>query len=173
MNAFESRSIRRSFNFTVVGRVGVLAVVPIAVGFVVSRMLADPFFALAQKYNPEVFTLTDREKVEGAHEVRKHVLRLRMDAAIGRAPPLVDEELQVRSQALVYTYYPQFLAPGGVGGCAIKYRIQFSAGLQGHMYFCDIPDACERLRVLVCAGLPFLPICVRTMNHQHTIVGVA
>ena len=99
---------RRSSNFSVVGRVGVLAVVPIAVGFVVSRMLADPFFALAQQYNPEVFTLTDREKVEGAHEVRKHVLRLRMDAAIGRAPPLVDDELQVRSQALIYTYYLQF-----------------------------------------------------------------
>ena len=34
-------------------------------------------------------------QLEGAKEVHHHELRLRMDAAIGRTPPLVDGELQV------------------------------------------------------------------------------
>ena len=38
-------------------------------------------------------------QLEGAREVHKHELRLRMDAAIGRAPPLQDGELQVSARA--------------------------------------------------------------------------
>lgn len=34
-------------------------------------------------------------QLEGAKEVHHHELRLRMDAAIGRTPPLQDGELQV------------------------------------------------------------------------------
>ena len=73
---------------------GVLVAVPLLVGLVVSRLLAEPFFEVAQRYNPDVFALTDRKKVEGAKEVHKHELRLRMDAAIGRAPPLTEPVLQ-------------------------------------------------------------------------------
>ncbi|CAK0741175.1 hypothetical protein CVIRNUC_001305 [Coccomyxa viridis] len=81
---------------------GILLGVPIVVGFVVSRIFAEPFYEVAQRYNPQVFALSDREKIEGAKEVRKHDLRLRMDAAIGRAPPLSDFELQaeLRREAL-------------------------------------------------------------------------
>ena len=71
-----------------------LVAVPLLVGLVVSRLLAEPFFEVAQRYNPDVFALTDRKKVEGAKEVHKHELRLRMDAAIGRAPPLTEPVLQ-------------------------------------------------------------------------------
>ena len=81
----------------VAGGAGVLVVVPLLVGLVVSRLLAEPFFEVAQRYNPEVFALTDKKKVEGAKEVHKHELRLRMDAALGRAPPITEPELQARS----------------------------------------------------------------------------
>lgn len=39
------------------------------VGFTVSRILAEPFYEIAQRYNPQVFALSDREKIEGAKEV--------------------------------------------------------------------------------------------------------
>ncbi|CAL5223632.1 g6176 [Coccomyxa viridis] len=81
---------------------GILIAVPIMVGFIVSRIFAEPFYEVAQRYNSQVFALSDREKIEGAKEIHKHELRLRMDAAIGRAPPLSDFELQteLRREAL-------------------------------------------------------------------------
>ncbi|KAK9917370.1 hypothetical protein WJX75_003623 [Coccomyxa subellipsoidea] len=81
---------------------GVLVGVPIVVGFTVSRILAEPFYEVAQRYNPQVFAVSEREKVEGAKLVHKHELRLRMDAAIGRAPPISDLEMQMelRREAL-------------------------------------------------------------------------
>ncbi|BDA48808.1 Proton extrusion protein PcxA [Coccomyxa sp. Obi] len=81
---------------------GVLLGVPIVVGFTVSRILAEPFYEVAQRYNPQVFAVSDREKVEGAKLVHRHELRLRMDAAIGRAPPISDMEMQMelRREAL-------------------------------------------------------------------------
>ncbi len=36
---------------------------PIVVGFTVSRILAEPFYEVAQRYNPQVFAVSDREKV--------------------------------------------------------------------------------------------------------------
>lgn len=71
---------------------------PLLIGFTLSRLLADPFFELVLAYNPNAFALSDKEKVEGAREVEIHEMRLRMDAAIGRAPPLIEEELQVESR---------------------------------------------------------------------------
>ncbi len=41
-----------------------------------------------ERFNPKFFELSDRQKVEGAHEVHVHELRLRMGSAIGRAPPI-------------------------------------------------------------------------------------
>ncbi len=76
---------------------GILVGVPLVVGFTISRILAEPFYEVAQRYNPDVFALSDQEKVEGAKEVHKHELRLVMDAAIGRAPPISDLEMQVRA----------------------------------------------------------------------------
>ena len=39
--------------------------------------------------------ISERQKIEGGKEVHKAELRLRMDAAIGRAPPIKQDELQV------------------------------------------------------------------------------
>ena len=48
---------------------GILIAVPIMVGFIVSRIFAEPFYEVAQRYNSQVFALSDREKIEGAKEV--------------------------------------------------------------------------------------------------------
>ena len=48
---------------------GILIGVPIVVGFIVSRIFAEPFYEVAQRYNSEIFALSDREKIEGAKEV--------------------------------------------------------------------------------------------------------
>ena len=58
--------------------------------------MADPFYEFVLAFDTNAFALSDRSKVEGAHEIHMHEMRLRMDAAIGRAPPLREEELQVR-----------------------------------------------------------------------------
>ena len=52
------------------------------VGFTVSRILAEPFYEIAQRYNPQVFALSDREKIEGAKEVLHSDTR-----AISCSPP--------------------------------------------------------------------------------------
>lgn len=49
-----------------------------------------------QESNPDRLQLTDKMKKEGARVLRQEVLRLRMEANIGKAPPLTDEELFVR-----------------------------------------------------------------------------
>ena len=41
-----------------------------------------------EAWNPRAFELSDNQKVEGFHEVKKAELRIRMEAALGRAPPL-------------------------------------------------------------------------------------
>lgn len=45
--------------------------------------------------NPNAFAISEKQKVEGAKEIHKAEMRMRMDAAIGRAPPLAYNELQV------------------------------------------------------------------------------
>jgi hypothetical protein len=70
------------------------------VGFIISRIFAEPFYEIAQRYNPEVFAVSDIQKVEGAKDVHKHELRLRMEAAIGRTPPISDMEMQVTSLSI-------------------------------------------------------------------------
>ncbi|KAK9808357.1 hypothetical protein WJX73_005703 [Symbiochloris irregularis] len=74
---------------------GLLVVVPLVVGIVTSAVLADPFLEVAMHFNHEAFALTDKDKVEGAEAVHHHELRLRMDSAIGRAPPLSEAEMQI------------------------------------------------------------------------------
>lgn len=79
---------------------GLLVLVPLLVGFVTSVVLAEPFLEVARAYNHDAFALTDHEKVEGAKEVHHHELRLRMDAAIGRSPPINEAEMQVQRQLM-------------------------------------------------------------------------
>lgn len=44
---------------------------PLLVGYIVSVICAEPFFEVVQHYNSEAFALTDKQKVEGAHEVHR------------------------------------------------------------------------------------------------------
>lgn len=69
--------------------------IPLLIGFTLSRLVADPFYEFVLAFDPNAFALSDHVKVEGAHEIHLHEMRLRMDAAIGRAPPLNEDELQV------------------------------------------------------------------------------
>ncbi|GAB4815193.1 hypothetical protein N2152v2_002239 [Parachlorella kessleri] len=69
----------------------VLVAVPLLIGFVVSRLIAEPLWTFAEGINPQVFDLTDEQKVEGANEIKLEEMRVRMEASIGRAPPLTDE----------------------------------------------------------------------------------
>jgi len=70
--------------------------VPLITGFCVSRLCAEPAFHVYSEFSPEAFALSDRQKVEGAERVHKEELRLQMDIAIGRSPPLTDDQLQHR-----------------------------------------------------------------------------
>jgi hypothetical protein len=49
----------------------VLVGVPLLLGFTVSRLLAEPFFEVAQAYNPEIFHPTALQRAEGGREVHK------------------------------------------------------------------------------------------------------
>lgn len=51
------------------------------------------FRLLPVQNNPAAFAMTDRQKVEGAQKVHVEMNRLRMDMAIGRAPPLNESQL--------------------------------------------------------------------------------
>lgn len=64
-------------------------------GFIISRLLAVPIINAAESFSTEAFAVSDRQKIEGAHEIHKEELRLRMEAAIGRYPALTNEEMQV------------------------------------------------------------------------------
>ncbi|GFR42215.1 hypothetical protein Agub_g3106 [Astrephomene gubernaculifera] len=67
--------------------------IPLVTGFVVSRALADPILNFTLRNNPQAFELSDLQKVEGAKAVHVEETRMRLDMAIGRAPPL--SELQM------------------------------------------------------------------------------
>ncbi len=72
-----------------------LVAIPLVTGFIISRLLAVPIISSAESFSSEAFAVSDRQKVEGAHEIHKEELRLRMEAAIGRHPALTNDELQV------------------------------------------------------------------------------
>lgn len=70
--------------------------VPLLAGFCISRLLAEPVFHVYEHFTPNAFAISDRQKLEGAEMVHKEELRLQMDVAIGRHPPLTDDQLQGR-----------------------------------------------------------------------------
>lgn len=72
---------------------GILLAIPLAIGFGVSRVVAQPLWAYAERLDPAAFAATDNQKVEGAHELHVEELRLRMQASLGQAPPLTDEQV--------------------------------------------------------------------------------
>lgn len=67
--------------------------IPLVAGFIFSRALADPVLSFTLQNNEDAFAMTDRQKIEGAHAVHVEEARMRMDAAIGKAPPLTEEHL--------------------------------------------------------------------------------
>lgn len=66
--------------------------IPLISGFIISRALADPVLEFTLQNNEEAFALTDMQKVEGAQAVHIEETRLRMESAIGKSPPLNEEE---------------------------------------------------------------------------------
>lgn len=70
-----------------------LFLIPFGLGYFFSRGIAEPVLYYTQENNPERLALTDKMKREGAAVLRMEVLRLRMEANIGKAPPLTDEEV--------------------------------------------------------------------------------
>lgn len=67
--------------------------IPLITGFIVSRALADPVLSFTLENNADAFAMTDQQKIEGAHAVHIEETRMRMDAAIGKAPPLTEQAL--------------------------------------------------------------------------------
>lgn len=67
--------------------------IPLATGFIISRALADPVLNFTLQNNEEAFAMTDLQKIEGAHAVHMEENKLRMEAAIGKRPPLSDEAM--------------------------------------------------------------------------------
>lgn len=72
---------------------GTLVAVPLLVGFLVSRAVAQPVWSYAEGLDPRAFAPSDIQKVEGAHELHVEELRLRMEASLGQAPPLSDPQI--------------------------------------------------------------------------------
>ena len=76
----------------------ILLVGPLLTGWLLGGVVANPVFTVIENINPHAFAISEKQKVEGAKEVHKAEMRMRMDAAIGRAPPLAYNELQVRTR---------------------------------------------------------------------------
>ncbi|KAL4852856.1 Chloroplast envelope membrane protein [Chlorella vulgaris] len=71
---------------------GTLVVIPLLIGYMLSRGVANPLWSYAESLDSNAFAPTDNQKVEGAHELHVEELRLRLEAALGMSPPLSDEQ---------------------------------------------------------------------------------
>lgn len=74
----------------------ILLVAPLVTGWVLSSIIANPIFTAITSWNPHAFEISEKQKIEGAKDIHKAEMRMRMDAAIGRAPPLSYSELQAQ-----------------------------------------------------------------------------
>ncbi len=73
-----------------------LLIAPLLTGWVLGAVIANPVFTAIENLNPHAFEISERQKIEGAKDIHKAEMRMRMDAAIGRAPPLSYNELQAQ-----------------------------------------------------------------------------
>lgn len=73
-----------------------LLIAPLVTGWVLSSIIANPIFTAITSWNPHAFEISEKQKIEGAKDIHKAEMRMRMDAAIGRAPPLSYSELQAQ-----------------------------------------------------------------------------
>eukprot|EP01026_Neomeris_dumetosa_P051236 TRINITY_DN45057_c0_g1_i10.p1 TRINITY_DN45057_c0_g1~~TRINITY_DN45057_c0_g1_i10.p1 ORF type:complete len:395 (-),score=44.47 TRINITY_DN45057_c0_g1_i10:860-2044(-) len=85
-NQFESRE---SIKFSAI----YLILLPLLTGFVISRGLAGSVLNYVREVQPQAFEPTSHQKVQGAKELHQEEMRLRMEAAVGIAPPLNEDEL--------------------------------------------------------------------------------
>lgn len=95
-NQYESREALRY--------AGVLVGIPLIIGFLVSNAVAKPLWNYARKVDPNAFALTDEQKVAGAEAMHREEVKLRMEASLGQAPDLKDEEIlqHLHEEALVF-----------------------------------------------------------------------
>ncbi|CAG9467682.1 unnamed protein product [Pedinophyceae sp. YPF-701] len=75
---------------------GVLATVPMLVATGVRWFVVEPIFDDIAMRDPESFSLSRRQRIEGAAKVHHHEQRLRFEAGVGRAPPIELDELQLQ-----------------------------------------------------------------------------
>eukprot|EP01023_Acetabularia_acetabulum_P050217 TRINITY_DN5411_c0_g2_i2.p1 TRINITY_DN5411_c0_g2~~TRINITY_DN5411_c0_g2_i2.p1 ORF type:complete len:424 (-),score=97.23 TRINITY_DN5411_c0_g2_i2:773-2020(-) len=87
-NQFESRE---SLKFAVI----YLIVIPLSTGFIISRGLAGTVLDYVREVEPQAFEPTSKQKAHGAEEIHKEEMRLRMEAAVGIAPPLEEDEMML------------------------------------------------------------------------------
>ena len=71
----------------------ILLGVPLTVGFIISHVIAGPLWNYAESLEPNVFALSDGQKVAGAMAMHREEVRLRLEASIGQAPPLTDRAM--------------------------------------------------------------------------------
>ena len=87
-----------------------------------------------EAWNPRAFELSDNQKVEGFHEVKKAELRIRMEAALGRAPPLkggslLPPDMSVSMRSLPHVVAHVLLWVGTAPCCMLTCRARGSLGL--------------------------------------------
>ena len=68
-----------------------------------------PVITVIERVNPHAFEISEKQKLEGAKEVHKAEMRMRMDAAIGRAPPLSYTELQAQLRLEAHELLDEFI----------------------------------------------------------------
>merc|ERR1719218_589286 len=67
--------------------------VPILTSWMITASIINPLLDKAFE-RAEAFPLSTMQEIEGAHEVHREEVRLRMEMAIGLAPSLSDDEMQ-------------------------------------------------------------------------------
>lgn len=86
----------------------ILLVAPLLTGWILGAIIANPVFTAIENLNPHAFEISERQKIEGAKDIHKAEMRMRMDAAIGRAPPLSYTELQAQLKSEAHELVEQF-----------------------------------------------------------------
>lgn len=79
-----------------------LLAAPLIVSAGTRHFIVDPGLAALETAHPGVFALSPKQRVEGAGRVREHEQRLRFYAAVGQAPPLGPDELELRLREEAY-----------------------------------------------------------------------
>eukprot|EP00210_Caulerpa_lentillifera_P001812 g1742.t1 len=77
--------------------VGFFIIVPLLVGFLISRLIADPIFHFVEDFDEKAFAPSPRQKVEAVHKIEVDSARIQLEASLGRRPPVTDASLFSRA----------------------------------------------------------------------------